>query len=251
MQLEKSKKETDQKVKRRIGRLGPMVIATLLAVVCCFVKISVGLHALTAASAAEASPWVFLSGEKAALSLEQTPFADKPTENNAYGHTDGSRSDWVQSGSLALGAPNITLMISRQTQPKPIRYSVVRNLEELSELKLVQHQYQPMYYSLDTRFGELRAVIFDVNADGIKKRCVGFHKPMSNRVFVKGFVCGRDQAEVTPQKVACLVDRIHFSSAADDDAMKASLADGEAKVCGAALLDPKSDAGEKIVKETL
>jgi len=157
----------------------------------------------------------------------------------------------VQSGSLALGAPNITLMITRQTKPKPIRYSVLRNLEELSELKLVPHQYQPMYYTLDTRFGELRGVIFDVNADGIKKRCVGFHKPTGNRVFVKGFVCGRDQAEVTPQKVACVIDRIRFSNAADDEAMKASLADGEAKECGALLLDPKYDAVEKSAKESL
>ncbi len=252
MRLEKPTINEPKQPKRWEYRLGSAVIATVIIVACGFVKTKFGPHAITQANAAEPSAWVLLSGEKPALSLDQTAFAGQLTENNSYGHPDGSRTDWVQSGSLALSAPNMTVLIARQTQPKPIRYSVVRNLEDLSELKLVQHHYRPMYYAMDTRFGELRGVIFDVNADGVQKRCVGFHKPVSNRVFVKGFVCGRDQAEVTPQKVACLVDRIHFSSAADDEAMKASLADGEAKECGAVLLDPKSDAaGEKSPKESL
>jgi hypothetical protein len=232
-------------------RIGAMAVAVLIAGGCAFVKTKFNPHGITQASAAE-SAWVHLSGEKPALSLAQTSFSGQPTETNSYGHPDGSRTDWVQSGSLALSEPNITVLIARQTQPKPIRYSVVRNLEDLSELKLVQHHYRPMYYAMDTRFGELRGVIFDVNADGVQKRCVGFHKPVSNKIFVKGFVCSRDQAEATPQKVACLIDRIHFSSAADDETVKASLADGEVRECGAVLLDPKSDAAaDKSTKESL
>ena len=206
----------------------------MIVVACGFVKTKFCPHTVTTASAAEASPWVLFSGEKPALSLDQTSFAGQPTENNAYGHRTEAGAIGYNPVRSPSAAPNLTLMISRQTQPKPIRYSVVRNLEDLSELKLVRHQYQPMYYSLDTRFGELRGVIFDVNADGIKKRCVGFHKPMSNRVFVKGFVCGRDEAEVTPQKVACLIDRIHFFSAADGQAVFCRLLRGRSPTRGVA-----------------
>lgn len=230
--------------------MGTVLVAASLAAGAAII-IKFDPHLVSQAHAAETSPWALLSGERPTLSLDKTSFADQPAENYAYGHTNGSRNDWVQSGSLALVSPNITLMITRQTQPKPIRYSVVRNLEELSELKLVQHSYRPMYYAMDTRFGELRGVIFDVNADGVKKRCVGFHKPVSNKIFVKGFVCARDQAEVTPQKVACLIDRVRYADPETDNAVKASLAPGEAKDCAATLLDPTEAAGDKGAKESL
>jgi hypothetical protein len=116
---------------------------------------------------------------------------------------------------------------------------------------MVQHHYRPMYYALATRLGELRGVIFDVNADGVQKHCVGFHKPVSNKVFVKGFVCSRDPADVTPQNAACLVDRIRFVRPADEAALKSSLAPGESRNCGATLLDPQNDASEKTAKDTL
>jgi hypothetical protein len=80
--------------------------------------------------------------------------------------------------------------------------------------------------------------MFDVAADGIRKYCVGFHKPVSNLVLVKGYACAQDAAEATPQRVACQIDQIRFVSPADEAAMKASLAPDEAEGCGATALDP-------------
>jgi len=103
--------------------------------------------------------------------------------------TDGSRNDWIRAGSFPLNSPNLTFSIVRQTKAKPLTVSLTRNLEDIAEVRLVRHTYRPGYYALSTRLGELRGVRFDVNADGIRKYCLGFHKPVSNLVFVKGYVC--------------------------------------------------------------
>ena len=116
---------------------------------------------------------------------------------------------------------------------------------------MVRHSYRPTYYALNTRFGELRGIRFDVSADGIRKYCVGFHKPISNLVLVKGFVCAPDPADAAPQWVACLIDRIRFVHSADEEAMKASLEPDEAKDCGVTALDPSSNQGSPNNKDSL
>jgi hypothetical protein len=85
--------------------------------------------------------------------------------------------------------------------------------------------------------GELRGVRFDVNADGIRKYCLGFHKPVSNLVFVKGYVCSPELSDTDPVRVACLVDQIHFIRPSDETALNASIELGEAKQCGATALE--------------
>ena len=136
------------------------------------------------AKAADPSPWVKLS-EGAALSLDNTMFASRTNKFMSYLHNNGSRSDWAVSGSFALPGPNMTIFIVRQEQPEPITYSLLRNLEEFSELKFAPHRYRGSFYTLNTKFGELRAVPFVVSGDGVQKYCVGFHKPESDKVFVK------------------------------------------------------------------
>jgi len=98
MQPEKPTLEKSQQPKRTF-RFGSVALTAAMVVACGFVKMSFGPQAISTASAAEPSPWVHLSGEKPALSLDQTPFAGQPAENNAYAHTDGSRTDWVPAGS--------------------------------------------------------------------------------------------------------------------------------------------------------
>lgn len=193
---------------------------------------------VTTTAAAAPDAWVELRGEKSALSLDQTSFAGQPTESTVYVHRDGSRNDWIRSGGLPLASPNITFSIVRQTRAKPLTWNVIRNLESIDELRMVQHSYRPIYYALNTRFGELRGVQFDVTADGVRKTCVGFHKPLSNLVFAKGFVCAPDGADATPERVACLIDRIRFASPTDEEAMKSRTEPDEAKPCGATVLDP-------------
>jgi hypothetical protein len=192
--------------------------------------------------AAGPDAWVEAKNAKPALSLEQTPFAGQPVKVTTYVHTDGSRNDWIKAGAMLLASPNVTFSIVRQTVAKPLTYTVVRNLEDIPELGMVWHSYRPTYYALNTRFGELRGVMFDVAADGIRKYCVGFHKPVGNLVFVKGYVCAPHAAEATPQRVACLIDQIRFVDTKDEETIKASLEPDEARECGATALDPSSNA---------
>lgn len=221
--------------KRLLGRLG--WIASMAAIVLAAALLKVGFQVgLTGADAAEANGWSKVQHAQPALTLDRHPFQRELNGRTSYVHSDGSQSDWLIAGSLAQDAPNITLFITRQTKPEPIRYSLIRNLEEFSDLKLVPHHYKTSYYVLTTRFGDLRGVPFEVNADGVTKFCVGFHKPESNRVFLKGFACSTSQSEATPAKLACIVDQIRYSKPEDDLNMRASLAEGEAKACGAELL---------------
>jgi hypothetical protein len=199
-------------------------------------------HGSTSLHASTPDAWVELKNEKAALSLDKTSFAGQPADALTYVHPDGSRNDWINSGGFPLKSPNMSFSIVRQTRAKPLTFSLVRNLEGINALRLVRHTYRPGYYVLNTRFGELRGVRFDVNADGVRKYCVGFHKPVSNLVFVKGFVCSPEFSDADPVRVACLVDKIHFIQPADEAAMNASLETGEAKECGAMALDSKSVA---------
>jgi hypothetical protein len=182
--------------------------------------------------------WVEVKNEKPALSLDRTSFAGQPTKAATYLHTDGSRNDWIKAGALLQTSPNVNVSIVRQTVAKPLTYTVVRNLEDIAELGMVWHSYRPTYYALNTRFGELRGIMFDVAADGIRKYCVGFHKPVSTLVLVKGYVCAQDAAEATPPRVACLIDQIRFVSPIDEEAIRTSLEPDEAKGCGATALDP-------------
>jgi hypothetical protein len=202
---------------------------------------SVPLQAF-AVKAGGSGAWVEVKNEKPALSLDLTSFAGLPTKATTYLCKDGSRNDWIKAGAMMLASPNVNLSIVRQTEAKPLTYTGVSNLEDIPELGTVWHSYRPTSYAMNTRFGELRGVVFDVAADGIRKYCVGFHKPVSSLVFVRGYVCAPHAADATPQQVACLIDRIRFASPLDEEAIKASLEPDQAKQCGATALDPSGNA---------
>lgn len=245
----------DGKPRSALGRLAIFCLSVLLVAALKVAFLGSGLASLkplsTRAQAAGPDAWVELIDQKPALSLDRTSFAGQAVKITTYVHSDGSRNDWISAGTFPLASPNITFSIVRQTKAKPLTYSVIRNLEDISELRMVRHQYRPTYYALNTRFGELRGVKFDVSADGTRKYCVGFHKPISNMVFVKGFACAPDAADVTPQRVACLVDQIRFINPADEQAMQASLEPDEARECGATALDSTSGQGAKNKTDSL
>jgi hypothetical protein len=95
-------------------------------------------------------------------------------------------------------------------------------------------------------------VAFDVNADGIQKHCIGFHTPEASKLFVKGFLCSKDQAQSLAKNVACQVDRIRYVSPADEEVIKANPAPANVKECGATALDGKNDgASDKPEKDVL
>jgi hypothetical protein len=195
----------------------------------------------TAGNATEPGSWTYLKEQKPAFSLEQTAFSGAPTAHSAYARTDGTRTDWVGAGSLAMAAPDVSIMVTRFAGPTPVRGSVVETLRDFSELRLAEPQFHAMHYALATRLGALLAVTFDVSADGMPKHCVGFRTPGRITLFVEGFVCARDAAAVTPQNAACLIDRIRLVRSADREVVKASPATGESNGCGATTVDSRSE----------
>ena len=242
----------------KAGRSLAIAIAFILAASVDYRENAVSVLGLAAsaldmgAHAAEPSPWVQLKGEKPALSLDQTTLSGQPMDHFAFEHTNGSRSDWAISGSLALAQPNLVVMVTRRVQPETVRSSVVKDMEKFGELKHFPPRYRPAYYALTTRFGELRGVAFDVNADGIQKHCIGFHTPGASKLFVRGFFCSKDPAQSLAKNVACLVDHIRYVSQADEEVIKANLAPANVKECGATALDGKNDgAAEKPAKDVL
>jgi hypothetical protein len=239
--------QVDTSGKSQVPRTGQLALACLpllLVTIANLAHSGYGWFPLQAfaGKAAGSGAWVELKNEMPALSLDRTPFAGQPAKAVSYRHTDGSRNDWIKAGAMLLAPPNVNFSIIRQTEPKPLTYTGVRNLEDIAELGTVGHSYRSIDYALNTRFGALTGVMFDVAGDGIRKYCLGFHKPVSTLVFVKGFVCAKDAGDVTPQRVACLIDQIRFASPADEAALKASLEPDEAKPCGATTIDPNSTA---------
>jgi hypothetical protein len=142
---------------------------------------------------------------------------------------------------MALPKPNLVVMIVRRVQPQAVRSSVIKDMEYFGELKHFPPRYRPAYYALTTRFGELRGVAFDVNADGIRKHCIGFHTPAASKLFVRGFFCSEDSATSLPKSVACLVDRIRYVSQADEELIKADLIPADGEKCDAIALDGRTD----------
>jgi hypothetical protein len=228
----------------RSGQLALACLPLLLVTIANLAYSGSGWFPLRAFAGRAAGPgaWIELKNEAPALSLDRTPFAGQPAKATSYLHNDGSRNDWIKAGAMLFASPNVNFSIIRQAEAKPLTSTGVKNLEDIAELGTVWHSYRSTYYTLNTRFGELTGVMFDVAADGIRKYCLGFHKPVSNLILVKGYVCAPNAADATPQRVACLIDQIRFASPADEAALTASLAPDEAKPCGATAIDPSSNA---------
>ena len=246
----------DRANRRKAGRSLAIAAAFILAASVNYRESVVSVLGLAAsaldmgAHAAEPNPWIQLKGDKPALSLDQTTLSGHPMDHLAFEHPNGSRSDWAIAGSLAVAQPNLVVMVTRRVQPVAVRSSVVKDMEQFGELKHFPQRYRPAFYALATRFGELRGVAFDVNADGIQKHCIGFHTPGASKLFVRGFFCSNDSANLA-KDVACLVDHIRYVSQADEEAIKANLAPANAKECGATALDGKNDGAEKPPKDVL
>jgi hypothetical protein len=147
-------------------------------------------------------------------------------------HRDGSRFHWAYYGAFALTTSNATFSVSQQVHPPAVRPSVVTALEMFNVLKSADHKFSQEYYTLTTRFGDLRAVRFEVASDGVSKTCIGFHKPESGPIYIKGYACSRDPSEVSPLKVACLLEHLRLADVAEHNASLTILYP-EVRPCGA------------------
>jgi hypothetical protein len=198
-----------------------------------------GLLSYAAGSTSELRA-IELQGEPPALTLEHTAFADKPSDHRSFAQPEISRSDWIQSGSMSTHDANIIIMIQRRSVDRTVRRGIVEELNELASIKSAQVSYRPNFYELTTKYGTLRAVVFNVSADGIRKYCTGFHAPGTGKLYVKGFVCSTNEDEATPQIVACTIDKIRFRRDADEAEAIALGGAAQANNCRASLLDPNA-----------
>jgi hypothetical protein len=183
-----------------------------------------------------ASEWVRVPDSKPMLTLDHEQWLEQPQRHSSFVHPNGSRSDWALIGSIAEPASNAALQVVRRTEPNLTRNSLVQSLEELTDIKSNQRRYTSDYYVLTTRFGELRALRFLIIADGMQKACLGFHRTHGGKLFMKGYVCSSDNKQVVPEAIACLLDRVHYVRAEDNEALAELLGKETAKPCGARLL---------------
>jgi len=198
---------------------------------------------------ATASEWVRLPDSKPMLTLDHEQWLEQPQRHTSFVHPNGSRSDWAMIGNLAEPANNAALQVVRRTEPNLTRNSLVQSLEELSDIKSNQRRYGSDYYVLTTRFGELRALRFLIIADGMQKTCLGFHRTNGGKLFVKGYVCSSDSEQVVPEAIACLLDRVHYVRAVDNEALAALLGKDTAKPCGARLLHANKTGEQDLSRE--
>jgi hypothetical protein len=177
--------------------------------------------------------WTLLKDAPPALKLTLNSQVVEGSVQRSYRHRDGHLNHWAFYGTFASAKPNSAFFVSQDQKTPPIQRKVADNLERFSPLKSVQHTFSQDYYELATRFGDLRAVKFETVADGIRKTCVGFHKPESGYIFIAGYVCSQDENEVSPEKAACLLDHLGFVNSVDENMARTALAT-EAKSCRSA-----------------
>ena len=67
---------------------------------------------------------------------------------------------------------------------------------------------------------------------------------------MKGYVCSSDSEQVFPGAIACLLHRVHYVRAADNEALAALLGKDTAKPCGARLLH-SNGMGEQAEKRSI
>lgn len=186
--------------------------------------------------------WTLLKDAPPALQLTLNSRPLERSLQRSYQHRDGNLNHLAFFGSLSVTKSNAAFLVSQNLHPSPIQKKLVDDLERFSPLKSTQHTFSQDYYELATQFGELRGVKFQTAADGISKTCIGFHKPESSSyIFIAGYVCSPNENEVSPAKVACLLDHLSFTRPADENMARTALF-SEAKPCGAVPMKSPGNA---------
>ena len=96
----------------KTGRLRPTLMRRI-ALGCLLVLLVVAFKFLflklgsTPSRAGTPKAWVEIKNEEAALSLEKTSFAGQQADSVTYVHQDGSRNDWIRSGTFPLNSPSL------------------------------------------------------------------------------------------------------------------------------------------------
>lgn len=143
--------------------------------------------------------------EFAANALSGRPQTRK-AENNIYG--------WVESlqyGQLYDRDVDMTVLM---VVPSESRQNLTRDYgSEIAALRPIAGRgYRTgtsAFYDLDTRFGEVRASEFMINADGRTKLCISYLSRFESPSFyLKGWFCEANGARPNFRNVACIIDQL-------------------------------------------
>lgn len=124
---------------------------------------------------------------------------------------------------------------------------IVREVRDIPSLRAVSARFGQVHWDLDTRFGDVRAVDFLVQADGLRKQCLAFLSRFdTTAVYLKGWYCEADGSRPVADHVACLLDRLvlekPLAAKEADDFLRARM--GRGMRCSATPVTQTSDTRE-------
>lgn len=191
----------------------------------------------TTAAVAEKGEWFRVKEREPVLAVEAPLFAGRHQQQAGHATSDGGRSNWVTIGTIADAEPFAALNITRRTTPHTLHKSLIENLnEQLPMLRSAQRNFGGNYYLLKTKYGEHRGVNLMVNADGVRKYCLGFHTTGRRQLSLMGIVCSQESTDVTPDAVACLLNTMRYTRQKDEQALRQLLDPVRGTECGATAL---------------
>ena len=105
--------------------------------------------------------------------------------------------------TIAMGLPPKDAILTRDSMPQ---------LTEISALRRARMVFSSVYHDLDTRFGPARATEMRVDSDGQWKQCLSFASRFdTTAVYFVGWFCDASGAKPSPDRLACLLDKITLS----------------------------------------
>jgi hypothetical protein len=99
-----------------------------------------------------------------------------------------------------MGIPPKDAILTRDSMPQ---------LTEISALRHARMVFSSVYHDLDTRFGAVRATEMRVDSDGQWKQCLSFASRFdTTAVYFVGWFCDASGAKPSPDRLACILDKI-------------------------------------------
>lgn len=177
--------------------------------------------------------WTHLAGAPSPYAVDSPLLYGLDTTTEARRHRSGGREDGLVIGSPGADEPHLRLTVSRLSRevtgaPASLFVEVARRAAEV-ELAVTRVGRAA---ALATKFGTLEAAEMGLEA-GRSRSCLAFrfqHGEADLRLF--GWYCGASASPATRGDLACLIDSVSLTPAADDMAIRVLFAGAERhRVC--------------------
>jgi hypothetical protein len=136
--------------------------------------------------------------------LDRLPSSSQVITGGRFGRMEliqhGAVLDRDVNLTIAMGLPPKDAILTRDSMPQ---------LTEISALRRARMVFSSVYHDLDTRFGPARATEMRVDSDGQWKQCLSFASRFdTTAVYFVGWFCDASGAKPSPDRLACLLDKI-------------------------------------------